>query len=320
MKKVEEINEVRSLFDNVSSQIGYFFDENKCNKAIIGMSGGIDSSLTAALCKSAELEVVGVVMPSHVSNPQSRIDGIKACNSLHLDDVIEISIAPAFYSIYGTIVCNKKMIYSDDIVEQNIQARLRMIYLMAISNGIERSLVVNTCNLTEDLVGYATLYGDATGAIAPLGNIGKMMIYEMAKDFNKRYAKEHNIEIPEEIINKAPSADLTEGQKGEDDLPLPYSELDPITQAIKQSMEARKFNVDGYTLYAEFIRELGRVHGEEKIIEIINLMQRTEYKLKQTPPAIEISNNKFVNTCTMMSQENLPCSKCDSKICPSKKV
>jgi NAD+ synthase len=139
--------------------------------------------------------------------------------------------------------------FQENCVGGNIAARLRMVILYAISNSMG-GLVMNTCNKTEDILGYATLYGDSVGAFSPLGQIGKMTVYKLAEYSN----------IPSEIIDRIPSAELSEGQTDEDELGAPYSVLDPLANALDNGQISKAVEIcEGDSKYV--CKMMERVHA-----------------------------------------------------------
>jgi len=282
------IKTIEELYDFLVDELKKFFDEAKFSKAIIGVSGGIDSALVAAITTDAlgNENVLAVSMPSSNSSVDSVEDAEKLAELLNIEfKKVPISQIFDMYTIamktYAGSKYNKK---GRDITEQNLQARIRANILMAFSNKLE-ALVVNTCNRTEDLLGYATLYGDAAGAISPLGDIGKMTVYALAEFRNTR-----GLVIPSNSIDKAPTAELASGQTDEEDLGAPYSILDPLTKRldffgvykIDENMDLiidllRK-QIDGLENYSDdFIRS------------VYKRMQDNAFKLNQCPPIIEVS-------------------------------
>jgi len=275
------IKNIEELYDHLVTELKKFFDDAGFDKAVIGASGGIDSALVAALATDAlgAENVLLVTMPAAQSSTDSADDAAKLAELLGTKfKKIPISQIVDSYSItmetYAGSEYNKK---GRDVTEQNIPARIRANILMAYSNKLGY-LLINTCNRTEDLLGYATLYGDAIGAIAPLGEIGKMTVRELAKFRNtKGYV------IPTNSIEKAPSADLEVGQTDEEDLGAPYSVLDPLTRYLDNMGDSDA----SIRIIRPRIPELEK-YDDDFIRGIYKRMQDNAFKLEQCPPAIEI--------------------------------
>ncbi|HOL18369.1 MAG TPA: NAD+ synthase, partial [Bacillota bacterium] len=191
-------------------------------RVVIGLSGGIDSALTAALAAEAlgPAQVLGVLMPSPYSSDHSVDDALALAKNLGLEHRL-ISIDGPFRSFLPLF--NPEGKPSLDLAEENLQARIRGSILMFISNR-EKRLVLTTGNKSELAVGYCTLYGDMAGGLAVLADLPKTMVYEMASYLNRLAGREI---IPHSTLTKPPSAELRPHQKDEDSLP-PYGELDPI--------------------------------------------------------------------------------------------
>lgn len=242
-------------------------------KALLGLSGGIDSALVlyfAVKAFGAE-NVMAVMMPSQYSSKGSIDDSIKLCNNLGIKP-IEISIEPVFESIKHqlSILFEGK---EEDITEENMQSRIRGLYLMAISNKFG-NLLCTTGNKSEIAVGYATLYGDMNGALAVIGDLYKTEVYDVCNFINK----DKEI-IPIEIIKKAPSAELRPNQTDQDSLP-PYEFLDKVLKMyLEENLEINK------------IVEL--VDNKEVVRKILRLIDLNEFKRKQAAPVLRISSKAF---------------------------
>jgi len=276
-----------------------FFHKSGFAKAIIGLSGGIDSALTAAICFDAlrHNNILGVAMPSRYSSIGSVMDAQKLAINLGIkfimvpiDDIVRSIVGSVQEVPSDNMTCNftdgetfdKFASDPQNATIQNIQARARMIILMGLSNQYG-ALVVNTCNLTEDLVGYSTLYGDSSGAIAPLGQVGKLMVYELAKWRNEECLAEPHSPIPDETITKAPSAELCPRQTDEGSLGIQYEVLDPLSAELNGRM-----NNGWYSGVADLIEK----YGEEAVDEVTRLITMSAYKRLQAPPSIPINYDK----------------------------
>jgi NAD+ synthase (glutamine-hydrolysing) len=249
-----------------------YFSKLGFKKAVVGLSGGIDSSVTAVLAVSAlgPENVLGVSMPSRYSSEGSIKDAEKLAKNLGIDFRI-IPIEMIFKSYLETFNPNGNPIM--DLAEENLQARIRGNILMFISNR-EGYLVLTTGNKSELAVGYCTLYGDMAGGLAVIGDIPKMMVYELAKFINR----EREI-IPQSVLTKVPSAELRPNQKDEDSLP-PYSILDQILKAyIEDNLSIEEIVEKG------FERSL--------VEEVIKKIDSAEYKRRQAPPVLKVTTKAF---------------------------
>jgi NAD+ synthetase len=168
-----------------------------------------------------------------------------------------------------------------------------MMILHAYSNKYN-TLVMNTCNLTEDLVGYATMYGDAAGAVSPLGNIGKMMVYSLAKYRNSR-CKEGFKAIPASILTKSPTAELREGQTDEDSFGFSYENMDPLTRLLFHYQKTILIGLEHMRIPRAlvFVEEnsvdlMRKTFHPSMVSSVAQMMKSNAFKLKQAPPAIKI--------------------------------
>ncbi len=249
--------------------------KNGFSKVLIGLSGGIDSSLVAAIAVEAlgKDNVIGVLMPSQFTSKSSIEDAEKLAENLGIK-TIKVGIS----NIFEAYLKELKDVFEGrgwDSTEENIQARIRGNILMAISNKFGY-LVLTTGNKSEMSVGYATLYGDMAGGFAVIKDVFKTMVYRIARYINERSDREI---IPKRVFEKPPSAELREGQKDEDDLP-PYSVLDPILKAyIEEDRSYHEIVSEGY--------------DEELVKRVIRMVDRNEYKRRQAPPGIKITPRAF---------------------------
>lgn len=247
----------------------------KCGfkKVVIGLSGGIDSAVTAALAVEAldNENVVGVLMPSRFSSQGSVDDAVKLSQNLGIAYKV-IPIQDVFETYQKTLQTEFKGIPFDS-TEENLQARIRGNILMALSNKYGY-LVLTTGNKSELAVGYCTLYGDMSGGFALISDVPKTMVYELARYINR----EKEI-IPLNSIVKPPSAELKPNQFDQDSLP-PYDVLDGILKA--------------YVEDARGIDEIIRIGFDEKVVrEIIRKVNRNEYKRRQAAPGIKVTSKAF---------------------------
>ncbi len=251
---------------------GDYIRKNGFQTVLIGLSGGIDSALTAAIAVDAlgKKGVVGVAMPSQYSSRGSVEDAELLAKNLGIH-LIMISIAEIFQAYLKTLSPPFKGL-RPDVTEENVQARIRGNILMALSNKFGW-LVLTTGNKSEMSVGYCTLYGDMAGGYAVLKDVPKTLVYELAKFINKKEGKDL---IPRRVFTKPPSAELRPNQKDEDSLP-PYSVLDPILQAYVEEDKG--------------VEEIAKMGFKESLIkDVINMVDRNEYKRRQSPPGVKITH------------------------------
>lgn len=253
--------------------IGDYFRKSGFSKAILGMSGGIDSALVLALaCQALGKEnVLPVLMPSGFSSEHSVKDSLEMIKRLGCrHEIIPIG------SIYDGFLQQLQPQFKDlpfGLAEENLQARVRGTLLMALSNKLGY-ILLNTSNKSENAVGYGTLYGDMCGGLSVIGDVYKTQVYALS-----RYINRHQEQIPEAILTKAPSAELRPGQKDSDSLP-DYALLD---QVLFQYIELRRTT-------AHITREGFEAGTVEKIIRMVNL---SEYKRYQVPPILRVSPKAF---------------------------
>lgn len=248
----------------------------KCGfeRAIVGLSGGIDSALVAAIAVDAlgKEKVLGVLMPSEYSSPGSIVDAQELAQNLGIE-FNEIPINGMFHefesSLAGAFAGRKP-----DITEENLQSRIRGTLLMALSNKTG-ALVLTTGNKSEMSVGYCTLYGDMVGALAVIGDVYKTEVYRLSRRLNR----EREI-IPLATLEKPPSAELRPGQKDTDSLP-PYEVLDPILEAYVERYEAPETIANATGTPLELVRS------------IVKLVERSEYKRQQAAPVLKVSYKSF---------------------------
>jgi len=249
----------------------------KCGfkRAVIGLSGGIDSAVTAAIAVKAvgKENVMGIAMPSPFSSQHSIDDARELAENLGIEFHI-VPIEPAMKA-YDTMLAPLFQGRESDVTEENIQARVRGAILMAASNKFGH-LVLATGNKSELAVGYCTLYGDMCGGLAVISDLPKMMVYDVARYINEEAGKPV---IPVSTIDKPPSAELRPNQLDQDSLP-PYVILDGILYAYVE--QRRKPD--------EIIR-LG--YRPEVVQDVINRIDRNEYKRKQAEPGLKVSSRAF---------------------------
>jgi NAD+ synthase (glutamine-hydrolysing) len=249
---------------------------HKCgfSRAVIGLSGGIDSALVAAIAVEAlgKENVMGVGMPSPYSSQGSIDDSRHLAENLGIRfEVIPIT---GLFEQYNQALAPIFAGLQPDITEENIQSRIRGSLLMAISNKFN-SLVLTTGNKSEMATGYSTLYGDMVGALAVIGDVVKTEVYALARHLNR----EREV-IPVTIIEKAPSAELRPGQKDTDSLP-PYDVLDPILEAYVERYETPEQIAASLGVDIELVRR------------VVKLVERSEYKRQQAAPVLKVTAKAF---------------------------
>lgn len=249
--------------------------KNGFKKVGVGLSGGIDSSLVAAIAAEAlgKENVVGVSMPSRYSSRGSIADAEILSKNLGIE-LLNVSIEKAF-GTYLELVSQVFQRTKQDVTEENLQARIRGNILMALSNKFGW-LVLTTGNKSEMSVGYCTLYGDMAGGFAVIKDVPKTLVYSLAEFFNNSKGNEV---IPKSVLQKPPSAELRPDQKDTDSLP-PYETLDPILKAYVED-----------DLSVEEITALG--FDEDLVKRVIRMVDLNEYKRRQGPPGIKITARAF---------------------------
>jgi NAD+ synthetase len=248
----------------------------KCGfrQALIGLSGGIDSALVAAIAVDAlgKENVIGVGMPSPYSS-QGSIDDSRALAG-NLGIRFETIRIDGIFSQYTDVLAPVFAGRAPDVTEENIQSRIRGTLLMALSNKLG-ALVLTTGNKSEMAVGYCTLYGDMVGALAVIGDLVKTRVYGLS-----RYVNREREVIPAAILNKAPSAELRPGQLDTDSLP-PYEVLDPLVEAY----------VERYMPMQAIADQLGIDY--ELVKKIVKLIEHSEYKRQQAAPVLKVTAKSF---------------------------
>ncbi len=249
--------------------------KNGFKKVVIGLSGGIDSSLVATIATDAlgAANVIGVSMPSRYSSPGSISDAELLARNLGIRH-INISIEKVFQAYLDTLADHFSGT-KPDVTEENIQARIRGNILMALSNKFGW-LVLTTGNKSEYATGYTTLYGDMAGGFAVIKDVPKTLVYQLAHYRNSIAGRDI---IPSSVINKAPSAELRPDQKDTDSLP-PYDLLDPILTAyVEEDRSVEQIISAGF---------------EKEVVErAARLVDTSEYKRRQAPPGIKITPRAF---------------------------
>lgn len=264
---------IELIHDAIVLGVKDYFQKSGFKKAVLGLSGGIDSAVVAALAVRAlgSENVLGVLMPSQYSSDHSIDDAVALANNLNIKHQI-IPIKDVYHT-YKDSLANTFEGLAEDLTEENLQARIRGVLLMAVSNKFG-NILLNTSNKSEAAVGYGTLYGDMCGGISVIGDVYKTQVYALANYINK-----DEILIPVNTIEKAPSAELRPDQKDSDSLP-DYDVLDEVLNLyIEHSISKDELIAKGY---------------DKVLIErITSLVNRNEYKRYQTPPIIRVSSKAF---------------------------
>jgi len=274
-RRIERLDELAEIYQALVLGIRDYVRKNGFEKVVIGLSGGVDSSLVAAIASDAlgAENVIGVSMPSRYSSPGSKSDAEALARNLGIQFQV-IPIEKAFSSYLETLAETFKDT-QPDVTEENIQARIRGNILFALSNKFGW-LVLACSNKSETATGYTTLYGDMAAGFIPLKDVPKTTVLELARYKNRQAEKEV---IPSAVLTKAPSAELRPDQKDIDTLP-PYEVLDPILKAYVE---------DDVTI--DQIIAMGFDH--EIVIKTARLVDRNEYKRRQAAPGIKITTRDF---------------------------
>ena len=250
-----------------------YVSKTRFSKVLLGLSGGIDSALTAAIAAEAvgPENVLGVLMPSRYSSGGSVDDSIELARNLGIQ-TLTLPISDIMQT-YDGVLAEAFRGRQSDVTEENIQSRIRGNLLMALSNKFG-SLLLTTGNKSEISVGYCTLYGDMNGGLAVIADLPKMMVYRVSNWRNRVKP-----DIPESILTKAPSAELRPDQKDQDSLP-PYDLLDQILELhIEQCQSAEDIIQSGY--------------DQETVRRVLKLVRIAEFKRKQAAPVLKVTSRAF---------------------------
>ena len=268
-----QAKEVEYVFRALAMGVNDYFSKSGFLKAVVGLSGGIDSAVTLVVAAEAlgHRNVHALLLPSQYSSEHSISDSEELCRKIGCTyDIIPIR------GLFDTFRKILKPVFKDcpeDITEENIQSRIRGVLLMAYSNKFGH-ILLNTSNKSEAAVGYGTLYGDMTGGLSVLGDVYKTLVYKLAEHINR-----NGEVIPGNILGKPPSAELKPDQKDTDSLPG-YDLLDPILYAyIEQQQDADSIITAG--------------HDPDIVRRVIRLVNQNEYKRYQTPPILRVSSKAF---------------------------
>ncbi len=274
-RRIDRLDELAEIYQALVLGTRDYVHKNGFEKVVIGLSGGVDSSLVAAIATDAlgADNVIGVSMPSRYSSPGSKSDAEALARNLGIEFKV-IPIEKAFSSYLETLAEPFKNT-QPDVTEENIQARIRGNILFALSNKFGW-LVLACSNKSETATGYTTLYGDMAGGFIPLKDVPKTLVLELARYKNRQAGKEV---IPSAVLTKAPSAELRPDQKDTATLP-PYEVLDPILKAYVED-----------DLAIDQIIAMG--FDPEIVIKTARLVERSEYKRRQAAPGIKITPRDF---------------------------
>jgi NAD+ synthase (glutamine-hydrolysing) len=269
------LSEEGEVLEGLVLGLGDYFRKNGFSRAVLGLSGGIDSSLAAAVAVEAlgPQNVTGVLMPSRYTSEVSNTDAAALAKNLGIDTQT-IPIGPAF-DAYREMLEGAFRGLPEDVTEENLQSRIRGNILMALSNKFGW-IVLSTGNKSEMSVGYSTLYGDSAGGFAVIKDVPKNLVYGVARHFNERKNREV---IPDSVLTKEPTAELREDQRDTDSLP-PYEVLDPILEAyIEEDRGVAEIVASGF--------------DEDDVRRIVQLVDRAEYKRRQAPTGIKVTGRAF---------------------------
>ena len=273
---LEPIGYVEEVYGALVLGTRDYVQKSGFKKVVIGLSGGIDSALTAAVAVDAlgSENVLGVGMPSRYSSEGSVSDAKELAGALGID-FWTVPIEPA-HRAFTDMLEERFQGTEPNVAEENVQARIRGNVMMTISNKFGW-LVLTTGNKSEMAMGYATLYGDMAGGFAVIKDVPKTLVYQLSQWRNQHGSPK--LVIPQAIIDKPPSAELRPDQTDQDTLP-PYEELDPIVKAY----------VEEDCSLAEMVA-LG--HDEAAVRQVISFVDRNEYKRRQAPPGVKITPRNF---------------------------
>lgn len=261
------------IYEALKCGLKDYINKNGFPGVLIGLSGGVDSALTLAIAVDAlgSSRVHAVLMPSRYTADISNEEALKQIALLGVEHTI-LNIEPAFNTLLSTLAPSFEGM-EPDTTEENIQARIRGLLLMALSNKIG-NMVLTTSNKSETAVGYATLYGDMVGGFAVIKDVLKTQVYALA-----RYRNGLSVAIPERIIERAPSAELAEDQTDQDTLPE-YETLDAIlTDYMQNNLTAEDIVAKGF--------------DSKLVARVIQMIKHTEYKRRQSATGVKISPRAF---------------------------
>lgn len=273
-EKAELLHDEARVYEALVMGVQDYVRKNGFTGVLLGLSGGIDSALTLAIAVDAlgAGQVEAVMMPFKYTADISIEDAEKEAQTLGVH-YHSIPIEP-IYGAYESALSSRFEGYEEDVTEENMQARIRGVLLMSISNKTGK-LVLATSNKSEVAVGYSTLYGDMVGGFSPLKDVPKTLVYRLAA-----YRNTISQVIPERVITRAPSAELRPDQKDQDSLP-DYEVLDNIIKAFVKEDKSP----------TQIVEEFG--YDKQEVLRITKMVSRNEYKRRQAAPGVKISPRAF---------------------------
>ncbi len=275
LKEIETINtpKIERIYQAITMGLRDYFKRSGFSKAVLGLSGGIDSAVVATLSVDVlgKENVMGVLMPSEFSTDHSVKDAEELAKNLGIEyDIVPIKSA---YDSFMKLFEPRWNGLPFDVTEENLQARIRAVTVMSYSNKF-KAMLVNTSNKSEAAVGYGTMYGDLCGGISAIGDLYKTQVYELANYLNR-----DKVRIPINTLTKAPSAELRPGQKDADSLP----DYDILDQLLYAHLEGKN--------NAEQLLAMG--FEQSLVNKVLRLIRLNEYKRLQCPPIIRVSTCAF---------------------------
>ncbi|MBQ4133818.1 MAG: NAD+ synthase, partial [Desulfovibrionaceae bacterium] len=271
--KVPESDRLSLLWKALVTGVRHFVRDNGFERVVLGLSGGLDSALVAAVARDAlgAGNVAGVFMPSVYTSEESRQDAFELAENLG----IKLVVSPIDEIMAAYELALPDELEPQGVPRENIQARIRANILMAMANK-HHALLLNTSNKSELAVGYGTIYGDMAGALSVLGDLYKTRVFDLADWYNSR---QRNAQIPSRILRKEPSAELRENQKDTDSLP-PYEILDQILENyIEKNIPEAQITVPGA--------------DAELVASVIEMIRAAEFKRAQAAPVIRLTVRGF---------------------------
>ena len=275
----EPPGEIEEIYDALVMGTRDYLRKNGFRSVVLGLSGGVDSSLVATIAVDAvgSKAVRGFAMPSRYSSEHSVADAVELARRLDIE-IMTAPIEPA-HGAFAAILADVLGDEPSGLTDENLQSRIRGVLLMAISNATG-AIVLTTGNKSEMAVGYSTLYGDSAGGFAVIKDVAKTIVYELCRYRNRLALADGDLEpIPSSVLTKAPSAELRPGQRDDQSLP-PYEQLDPLLELY----------VEGDATADSLIAQ---GHDPELVRRITRLVDVAEYKRRQMPPGVRISKKAF---------------------------
>lgn len=276
---IDPLPEIEEIYDALVMGTRDYLRKNGFKTAILGLSGGVDSSLVATIAVDAvgSSSVRGFTMPSRYSSDHSIGDAEELARRLDID-ITTLPIESAHQAFSGTLF---DVLLGEPVglTDENLQSRIRGVLLMAISNATG-AIVLTTGNKSEMATGYSTLYGDSAGGFAVIKDVPKTLVYELCRYRNEKAVQDGDPEpIPVTVLTKAPSAELRPDQRDDQSLPA-YEELDPLLELyVEEDVTAEQL--------------IARGHDEALVLRITRLVDLSEYKRRQMPPGVRISKKAF---------------------------